>query len=176
MIKFTYEMSSSFYFQCHFDYVYLFINIFHSTFDYIKQNVFIYRSLRTMLLQWSWFSTSIMVSRFYKWQLYAVFVLVIGIGISVVKYIFFYFVWFIYFFIFFLVLCNDSTISDDGSEFGRAVNVPSQLPNGGSSVVAPAEKSTLYLGTFQILAMPFSSDRMPNFNSKPSIAQPSKTD
>lgn len=69
--------------------------------------------------------------------------------------------------------------NDEQSEFGRALpTVSSQLPSDGSTFGgAPVEKPTLYLGTFQILAMPFSSGQIPpNLSTMPSIAPPSKRD
>ncbi|XP_031619346.1 uncharacterized protein LOC116338323 [Contarinia nasturtii] len=88
----------------------------------------------------------------------------------------------------FLVLESISVFGDELNDFqqidgpvqsdsSRALPTISTNPSGGLPIPSPGEKPTLYLGTFQILAMPFSPDNIPpNFGSIPSIAQPSKKD
>lgn len=73
---------------------------------------------------------------------------------------------------------NDETNTNQ-IELGRGMpsispQNPMQNPITGSS----ADKATLYLGTFQILAMPFSSGMIPppNLGNMPSLAPPSKKD
>lgn len=60
------------------------------------------------------------------------------------------------------------------SEDGRALSteIPSSIATDSSPIAAAAakEKSTLYLGTFQVLAIPFSPGQLPpNFATAPSI-------
>lgn len=64
------------------------------------------------------------------------------------------------------------------SDIGRGLpTVSSANPTGGLPIGSPGEKPTLYLGTFQILAMPLSSGNLPsNFGTMPTIATPSKKD
>lgn len=68
-------------------------------------------------------------------------------------------------------------MNDETNPSGRALPPISQTSNDLMPLGANAAKSTLYLGTFQILAMPFSPGSIPpNIGSFPSIAPPSKRD
>lgn len=69
---------------------------------------------------------------------------------------------------------NDDLSQVDG---GRGLpTVPSSMPNE-NLPIGSGEKATLYLGTFQILAMPFSPGHIPpNFGNIGTIAPPSKKD
>lgn len=69
---------------------------------------------------------------------------------------------------------NDEISQVDG---GRGLpTVPSSMPNE-NLPIGSGEKATLYLGTFQILAMPFSPGHIPpNFGNIGTIAPPSKKD
>lgn len=72
---------------------------------------------------------------------------------------------------------NDEPIPSD---MGRALPLaPSSPANSDlTSVASNGPKSTLYLGTFQVIAMPFSPGSIPpNMGSNiPNIAPPSKKD
>lgn len=75
---------------------------------------------------------------------------------------------------------NNIQQNDESSQVdvGRALpTVSSSLPNDDLPIASAREKPTLYLGSFQILAMPFSPGQIPpNFGSIPTIAPSSKKD
>lgn len=74
---------------------------------------------------------------------------------------------------------NNIQQNDEKSQVdsGRGLpSVPSSMPNE-NLPIGSGEKATLYLGTFQILAMPFSPGQIPpNFGNIGTIAPPSKKD
>lgn len=88
-----------------------------------------------------------------------------------------------------LVLCDEMNSpyvqpndfqQNDASSHNEPRAMPtmsSAFPTEGLPISSANEKPILYLGSFQILAMPFSSGQLPpNFGYMPTFAPPSKKD